>query len=86
MDAHNNFHAVAGIVVGLNTAAVSRLKHTFGDLPKKYRQIVTRLTEFLNPEGSYSAYRAILQTKILPVIPYMYVHLGNWPWEFIFIL
>ena len=73
LEIHKNFQAVAGIVVGLNLAAVSRLKHTFAGLSKKEKVTMDHLNEFMNPHGSYVTYRNILHSKTLPVIPYMYV-------------
>jgi len=77
LEVQKNYHAVAGIVVGLNLAAVSRLKHTFRDLSKKHKVIMDSLNTLMNPQSSYANYRNTVKTKTLPVIPYIGVYLSD---------
>ena len=67
----NNFHAVAGFIVGLNMAPISRLKHSLNELGKKRKAILQLLNEFMNPASSYLSYRNTLHSRTTPAVPFM---------------
>ena len=71
METSQNFHAIAGIVAGLNIAPIIRLKFTFNLLPKKDKIILDKINAFMDPTSSYSNYRKSLLTRSLPLIPYL---------------
>ena len=59
------------ICAGLNFSCVSRLKRTWKNVPRKFREIFDRLTELFSPENNYVNYRSILQKKSPPINPYL---------------
>jgi hypothetical protein len=66
-----NFNAAAALVVGLGTAGVARLKHSFDRLPPQAQQDMEWLQQLMEPSNSYRRYRAALASSPTPLIPYV---------------
>jgi len=71
-----NFNGLLGILVGLNIASISRLKHTFSGLSKKYSEELTRLMLYQEPSQSFRFLRnTIKQSSTL--VPYVGIYLSD---------
>jgi len=60
-----------GIVAGLNIAPVSRLKHTFHDVPSQALKALESLQDTLSPTFSFKKYREALRASLAPCLPYL---------------
>lgn len=61
-----------GVLAGLSSASITRLKYTIRDLPARVRKIQSDLEEEMSSLGSFRTYRASLKAATGPVIPFMY--------------
>ncbi len=68
----NNFHSLMGVVAGLNTASVSRvrLKQTWAKIPELAAEF-EQLETLMSPSSSFKLYRQALKQAKLPAIPYL---------------
>ena len=73
----NNFHGVMGVLAGLSSAAVTRLKYTLRDLPARFRKMQADIETEMSSLGSFRTYRASLRAATGPVIPFMGVILSD---------
>jgi len=64
-----NFNVAMAIFTALNSEAVSRLKDTFLDLPKKAQKKLSALHELFSWERSYFNYREKIRQTSAPVVP-----------------
>jgi son of sevenless-like protein len=59
------------IVSGLRSAAIHRMKQTWGILPPKSREIFNSLVADLDSESNFSKYRDLLHKSAPPIVPYL---------------
>lgn len=64
----NNFHALAAIVVGLNSGHVQTLKNVWKDLSAEWRKLYEKYDALMSPIRNFAAYRAQLM-EIGPGVP-----------------
>jgi len=64
-----NFDVAMAIFTAFNSAAVSRLKDTFTDLPKKSSKKWNTLIELFSWERSYFNYREKMRRSSAPIVP-----------------
>jgi len=64
-----NFDVAMAIFTAFNSAAVSRLKDTFMDLPKKSSKKWNELIELFSWERSYFNYREKMRQTSAPIVP-----------------
>jgi len=72
-----NYNSVMGILAGLGTSAIHRLKHTWEALDQSVRQDFEELRDLMKTERSYGDYRQELQQAPPPKIPYMGVYMSD---------
>ena len=73
-----NYSSVMAFFAALNTAAVSRLKWTMKEVPRKAQETLAEMERFLSNEMNYRAYRsAISQVQSTACVPYLGVHLSD---------
>ncbi|NXI33343.1 RPGF5 factor, partial [Sterrhoptilus dennistouni] len=86
--AQRNLNSFFAIVMGLNTASVSRLSQTWEKIPGKFKKLFTELeslTESMDPSLNHKAYRDAFKKMKSPKIPFMplllkdvtFIHEGN---------
>eukprot|EP00005_Dracoamoeba_jomungandri_P000702 CAMPEP_0174257274 /NCGR_PEP_ID=MMETSP0439-20130205/6438_1 /TAXON_ID=0 /ORGANISM="Stereomyxa ramosa, Strain Chinc5" /LENGTH=993 /DNA_ID=CAMNT_0015340291 /DNA_START=75 /DNA_END=3056 /DNA_ORIENTATION=+ len=73
----NNFHTLMGIIAGLNTSSVSRLRSIKSEISKKTLSNFKKHEELMNPEGNFQFYRDTIHASHLPCIPYLGVYLKD---------
>nr|XP_014351188.1 PREDICTED: rap guanine nucleotide exchange factor 5 [Latimeria chalumnae] len=80
-----NLNSFFAIIMGLNTAAVSRLSQTWEKVPGKFRKLFTELESLTDPSLNHKAYRDSFKKMKPPKIPFMplllkdvtFIHEGN---------
>uniref|UniRef100_A0A3P8XQD4 Rap guanine nucleotide exchange factor 5 n=1 Tax=Esox lucius TaxID=8010 RepID=A0A3P8XQD4_ESOLU len=80
-----NLHSFFAIVMGLNTAAVSRLSQTWEKVPGKFKKLFSELEMLTDPSLNHKAYRDALKKMKTPKIPFLplllkditFIHEGN---------
>ncbi|KAJ3214118.1 hypothetical protein HK099_007016 [Clydaea vesicula] len=75
-----NFNALTGIVAGLSTAPIFRMKKTwaaFADKFPKTSEAYREVAELVSPSGQYSNYRKTLKEQTPPTIPFLGVYLTD---------
>uniref|UniRef100_A0A8D2LUZ5 Rap guanine nucleotide exchange factor 5 n=1 Tax=Varanus komodoensis TaxID=61221 RepID=A0A8D2LUZ5_VARKO len=80
-----NLNSFFAIVMGLNTASVSRLSHTWERIPGKFKKLFTELESLTDPSLNHKAYRDAFKKMKSPKIPFMplllkdvtFIHEGN---------
>uniref|UniRef100_W5N0M7 Rap guanine nucleotide exchange factor 5 n=1 Tax=Lepisosteus oculatus TaxID=7918 RepID=W5N0M7_LEPOC len=83
--AQRNLNSFFAIIMGLNTAAVSRLSHTWEKVPGKFRKLFSELELLTDPSLNHKAYRDAFKKMKPPKIPFMplllkditFIHEGN---------
>ncbi|EMP29852.1 Rap guanine nucleotide exchange factor 5 [Chelonia mydas] len=83
--AQRNLNSFFAIVMGLNTASVSRLSQTWEKIPGKFKKLFTELESLTDPSLNHKAYRDTFKKMKSPKIPFMplllkdvtFIHEGN---------
>ncbi|KAF6086712.1 Rap guanine nucleotide exchange factor 5 [Phyllostomus discolor] len=83
--AQRNLNSFFAIVMGLNTASVSRLSQTWEKIPGKFKKLFSELESLTNPSLNHKAYRDAFKKMKPPKIPFMplllkdvtFIHEGN---------
>ncbi|KAM4685689.1 rap guanine nucleotide exchange factor 5 [Amazona ochrocephala] len=83
--AQRNLNSFFAIVMGLNTASVSRLSQTWEKIPGKFRKLFAELESLTDPSLNHKAYRDAFKKMKSPKIPFMplllkdvtFIHEGN---------
>ncbi|KAM9391078.1 rap guanine nucleotide exchange factor 5-like isoform 2-T2 [Salvelinus alpinus] len=83
--AQRNLNSAFAIIMGLNTAAVSRLNITWEKVPGKFKKIFSELELITDPSMNHKAYRDAFKKMKPPKIPFMplllkditFIHEGN---------
>ncbi|XP_030639134.1 rap guanine nucleotide exchange factor 5b [Chanos chanos] len=83
--AQRNLSAVFSIIMGLNTAAVSRLNQTWEKVPGRFRKLFSELETLTDPSLNHKAYRDAVKKMKPPKIPFLplllkditFIHQGN---------
>ncbi|XP_056297059.1 rap guanine nucleotide exchange factor 5 isoform X3 [Pseudoliparis swirei] len=83
--AQRNLNTAFAIIMGLNTASVSRLNQTWEKCPGKFKKIFSELELITDPSLNHKAYREAFKKMKPPKIPFMplllkditFIHEGN---------
>nr|XP_056713505.1 rap guanine nucleotide exchange factor 5 [Euleptes europaea] len=83
--AQRNLNSFFAIVMGLNTASISRLSQTWERIPGKFKKLFTELESLTDPSLNHKAYRDTFKKMKSPKIPFMplllkdvtFIHEGN---------
>ncbi|XP_045568725.1 rap guanine nucleotide exchange factor 5 isoform X1 [Salmo salar] len=83
--AQRNLNSFFAIVMGLNTAAVSRLSQTWEKVPGKLKKVFLELEMLTDPSLNHKAYRDTFRKTKTPKIPFLplllkditFIHEGN---------
>ncbi|XP_035381295.1 rap guanine nucleotide exchange factor 5 isoform X3 [Electrophorus electricus] len=83
--AQRNLNSSFAIIMGLNTAAVSRLNQTWEKVPGKFKKLFSELELLTDPSLNHKAYRDAFRKMKSPKIPFMplllkditFIHEGN---------
>ncbi|XP_026785613.1 rap guanine nucleotide exchange factor 5 isoform X4 [Pangasianodon hypophthalmus] len=83
--AQRNLNSSFAIIMGLNTAAVSRLNQTWEKVPGKFKKLFSELELLTDPSLNHKAYRDAFRKMKPPKIPFMplllkditFIHEGN---------
>jgi len=73
----NNFNTLMGIIAGMNTSAISRLKSTWTVVKAKDLEVYNELQELMHPSKSFSKLRATLTECPCTTIPYLGMTLSD---------
>ncbi|CDQ82124.1 unnamed protein product [Oncorhynchus mykiss] len=69
--AQRNLNSFFAIVMGLNTAAVSRLSQTWEKVPGKFKKLFLELEMLTDPSLNHKAYRDAFKKTKTPKIPFL---------------
>ncbi|XP_053570113.1 rap guanine nucleotide exchange factor 5 [Bombina bombina] len=80
-----NLNSFFAIIMGLNTASVSRLSQTWEKIPGKFKKLFSELESLTDPSLNHKAYRDAFKKMKPPKIPFMplllkdvtFIHEGN---------
>jgi len=72
-----DFNSLMGIVVGLNTSAVARLKATWKEVTPELMEGWNMIQALMSPERAFAAYRAELVSAVPPGVPFLAVYLSD---------
>ncbi|XP_047455429.1 rap guanine nucleotide exchange factor 5-like isoform X2 [Mugil cephalus] len=83
--AQRNLNCFFAIIMGLNTAAVSRLSQTWEKIPGKFKRLFSELETVTDPSLNHKAYRDSFKKMKAPKIPFLplllkdmtFIHEGN---------
>uniref|UniRef100_A0A8C5WH99 Rap guanine nucleotide exchange factor 5 n=1 Tax=Leptobrachium leishanense TaxID=445787 RepID=A0A8C5WH99_9ANUR len=83
--AQRNLNSFFAIIMGLNTASVSRLSQTWEKIPGKFKKLFSELESLTDPSLNHKAYRDTFKKMKPPKIPFMplllkdvtFIHEGN---------
>ncbi|XP_042345826.1 rap guanine nucleotide exchange factor 5-like [Plectropomus leopardus] len=83
--AQRNLNCFFAIIMGLNTAAVSRLSQTWEKIPGKFKKLFSELEAVTDPSLNHKAYRDSFKKMKAPKIPFpplllkdiTFIHEGN---------
>eukprot|EP00079_Xenopus_tropicalis_P026944 XP_012821038.1 PREDICTED: rap guanine nucleotide exchange factor 5 isoform X2 [Xenopus tropicalis] len=83
--AQRNLNSFFAIIMGLNTASVSRLSQTWEKIPGKFKKLFSELESLTDPSLNHKAYRDAFKKMKPPKIPFMplllkdvtFIHEGN---------
>eukprot|EP00005_Dracoamoeba_jomungandri_P012234 CAMPEP_0174267954 /NCGR_PEP_ID=MMETSP0439-20130205/35551_1 /TAXON_ID=0 /ORGANISM="Stereomyxa ramosa, Strain Chinc5" /LENGTH=1811 /DNA_ID=CAMNT_0015355801 /DNA_START=40 /DNA_END=5472 /DNA_ORIENTATION=+ len=73
----NNFSSLMAFVAGWNSAAVSRLKRTNREIPKRNLELMMSIENTMSNQGNYNNYRTLITSVNPPCVPYLGVHLQD---------
>uniref|UniRef100_A0A8C0QH49 Rap guanine nucleotide exchange factor 5 n=1 Tax=Canis lupus familiaris TaxID=9615 RepID=A0A8C0QH49_CANLF len=77
--AQRNLNSFFAIVMGLNTASVSRLSQTWEKIPGKFKKLFSELESLTDPSLNHKAYRDAFKKMKPPKIPFMPLLLKGQP-------
>lgn len=77
----HNFSTLMAVLAGISSSAVHRLKFTYEDVPKKWKEVLESLQALMSSTKSYKNYRTALQRASPPSVPYT----GIWLTDLVFI-
>nr|XP_044622018.1 rap guanine nucleotide exchange factor 5 isoform X5 [Equus asinus] len=77
--AQRNLNSFFAIVMGLNTASVSRLSQTWEKIPGKFKKLFSELESLTDPSLNHKAYRDAFKKMKPPKIPFMPLLLKEQP-------
>lgn len=72
-----NYHSVMGVLAGLSSSPVSRLKFTKRELPAKSLKILTDIENEMSSASSFRTYRASLHKDRSACVPFLGVILSD---------
>ncbi|XP_036452504.1 rap guanine nucleotide exchange factor 5b [Colossoma macropomum] len=83
--AQRNLNSFFAIIMGLNTAAVSRLSQTWEKVPGRFKKLFSELESLTDPSFNHKAYRDAFRKMKSPKIPFLplllkditFIHEGN---------
>lgn len=83
--AQKNFNCFFAIIMGLNSAAVSRLTQTWEKIPGKFKKLLSELETMTDPSLNHKTYRESFKKMKAPKIPFLplllkditFIHEGN---------
>uniref|UniRef100_A0A3B1JSH4 Ras-GEF domain-containing protein n=1 Tax=Astyanax mexicanus TaxID=7994 RepID=A0A3B1JSH4_ASTMX len=83
--AQRNLNSFFAIIMGLNTAAISRLSQTWEKVPGKFKKLFSELESLTDPSFNHKAYRDAFKKMKSPKIPFLplllkditFIHEGN---------
>ncbi|XP_070822898.1 rap guanine nucleotide exchange factor 5-like [Chaetodon trifascialis] len=83
--AQRNLNCFFAIIMGLNTAAVSRLSQTWEKIPGKFKKLFSELETVTDPSLNHKTYRDSFKKMKAPKIPFLplllkditFIHEGN---------
>ncbi|KAL7886395.1 hypothetical protein AOLI_G00041160 [Acnodon oligacanthus] len=83
--AQRNLNSFFAIIMGLNTAAVSRLSQTWEKVPGRFKKLFSELESLTDPSFNHKAYRDAFKKMKSPKIPFLplvlkditFIHEGN---------
>ncbi|XP_031432824.1 rap guanine nucleotide exchange factor 5-like [Clupea harengus] len=83
--AQRNMNSFFAIIMGLNTAAISRLSQTWEKVPGKFRKLFSELETLTDPSLNHKAYRTTFKKMKTPKLPFLplllkditFIHEGN---------
>uniref|UniRef100_A0A8C6WFH7 Rap guanine nucleotide exchange factor (GEF) 5a n=1 Tax=Neogobius melanostomus TaxID=47308 RepID=A0A8C6WFH7_9GOBI len=83
--AQKNFNCFFAIIMGLNSAAVSRLTQTWEKIPGKFKKLFSELETMTDPSLNHKTYRESFKKMKAPKIPFLplllkditFIHEGN---------
>uniref|UniRef100_A0A6B2L5N5 Ras-GEF domain-containing protein n=1 Tax=Arcella intermedia TaxID=1963864 RepID=A0A6B2L5N5_9EUKA len=73
----NNYNTLMGIVAGLNTVSISRLKLSFGPVKKNFTEQWDQIMELMNPSNSFKRLRTSLDEAGPQALPYIGMYLSD---------
>lgn len=83
--AQKNFNCFFALIMGLNSAAVSRLTQTWEKIPGKFKKLFSELETMTDPSLNHKTYRESFKKMKAPKIPFLplllkditFIHEGN---------
>jgi len=73
----NNFNSLMGILAGISSAPVHRLKRTWSAIPSKTRLLLDSLRTVMDSTSNFSRYREALHSVNPPCVPFLGVYLTD---------
>lgn len=73
----NNYNTLMGIIAGLNTVAISRLRHSFVNIKKQVSETWDVLMDTMNPGNAFKKLRATLEESGPTALPYIGMYLSD---------
>jgi len=73
----NNYNTLMGIIAGLNTVAVSRLKYTFLPIKRNITEIWDVLMDIMNPSNAFKKLRTTMEECGPTALPYIGMYLSD---------
>uniref|UniRef100_A0A4W5JV60 Rap guanine nucleotide exchange factor 4 n=1 Tax=Hucho hucho TaxID=62062 RepID=A0A4W5JV60_9TELE len=68
---YKNLNSFFAIIMGMSTAAVSRLSQTWEKLPSKFKKFYSEFESLMDPSRNHRAYRLTVAKLDPPIIPFM---------------
>ena len=75
-----NFHALAGIIAGLNNSSIQSLKDKWSKIGQLSKEMFDHYEFLLSPSNNFESYRRIVcefENTSLPYFPYIAVHMRD---------
>jgi len=73
----NNYNTLMGIIAGLNTVSVSRLKHSFAGIKRSITEQWDLLMELMNPSNAFKRLRSAIEDSGPTALPYIGMYLSD---------
>ena len=74
---NNDFQGMFAVMAGLNHGSIQRLPDLWDSLPKKYDRLRQEMNMLCSPLNSLENYRKFVQTRKIPIVPYLGVYLSD---------